>query len=407
MTNTVIDLLRNPATIRERSSQLFDYVLQDKSPNFSLQLDNLPSCCHFVLDLAKKKFPNLQVPFHSRWRHFEVNGIDRIQALRNQFADNPQALGRKLYELVIISVLLDAGAGSQWKYLEKETQLTHNRSEGLAIASLDMFNGGLFTEDNDLGVTLDSLNKLTVNDIAAGFQVSGHNPMNGLEGRANLVRSLAEIIEINPDIFTTSQRLGLLYDHIIDYAGVDQKKQIDASKVLKRVLDIFSPIWPGRIEIAGQNLGDVWQHSAIKGPEESNQLIPFHKLSQWLSYSLLEPLIWQGYQIVGLEQLTGLAEYRNGGFFIDSDVIAIKSQDILTTPQRPDNEAVIEWRALTICLLDKLYHIALNQLQFSTQDFPLVSFLEAGTWKAGRAIAKQKRTNSSPPIAIISDGTVF
>ena len=41
--------------------------------------------------------------------------------------------------------------------------------------------------------------------------------------------------------------------------------------------------------------------------------MPFHKLSQWLAYSLIEPLEEAGIAVTGLDELTALAEYRNGG----------------------------------------------------------------------------------------------
>ena len=38
-------------------------------------------------------------------------------------------------------------------------------------------------------------------------------------------------------------------------------------------------------------MGDVWPHPAIG-------LVPFHKLSQWLSYSLVEPIEGAGLEVV-------------------------------------------------------------------------------------------------------------
>jgi hypothetical protein len=43
----------------------------------------------------------------------------------------------------------------------------------------------------------------------------------------------------------------------------------------------------------------------------------------------------------------------------------------------------------------------------SAGDFPLGALLEGGTWAAGRKLAKEKRSDSAPPLTIISDGTVF
>ena len=82
--------------------------------------------------------------------------------------------------------------------------------------------------------------------------------------------------------------------------------------------------------------------------------MPFHKLSQWLTYSLLEPLEELGLRVIDLDQLTGLAEYRNGGLFIDMGLIVPTEAATLTQPQFPDSPTVVEWRALTVILLDRL-----------------------------------------------------
>ena len=83
--------------------------------------------------------------------------------------------------------------------------------------------------------------------------------------------------------------------------------------MLRLVLRAFGPIWPGRLSLGGVPLGDCGRHSAVPG----DGLVPFHKLSQWLAYSLIEPLVDAGFAITGIDGLTGLAEYRNGGLFLD------------------------------------------------------------------------------------------
>jgi hypothetical protein len=38
---------------------------------------------------------------------------------------------------------------------------------------------------------------------------------------------------------------------------------------------------------------------------------------------------------------------------------------------------------------------------------PLAKVLEGGTWAAGRIIARRLRADGSPPLNVVSDGTVF
>ena len=173
------------------------------------------------------------------------------------------------------------------------------------------------------------------------------------------------------------------------------------------VLDSLGPIWPGRLTLAGVNLGDVWWHSQVKGWGVSTGLVPFHKLSQWLTYSLIEPLQDAGLRVVELEALTGLAEYRNGGLFLDLGVLRPRQATLLDRALTPDAEAVVEWRALTVALLDVLAERVRHILGCTAATLLLVKILEGGTWRAGREIAKTRRADGRPPLHIASDGTVF
>ena len=136
-------------------------------------------------------------------------------------------------------------------------------------------------------------------------------------------------------------------------------------------------------------------------------LVPFHKLSQWLAYSLIEPLEAGGVRVAELDGLTGLAEYRNGGLFLDCGVIAPRDPGLLRRPLDALSEPVVEWRALTVTLLDRLAVLVRESLGKSADEFPLVRVLEGGSWAAGREIAFERRADGSPPLAVVSDGTLF
>jgi hypothetical protein len=68
---------------------------------------------------------------------------------------------------------------------------------------------------------------------------------------------------------------------------------------------------------------------------------------------------------------------------------------------------VVEWRALTVILLDELAHSIRVKLGRNAETLPLVKVLEGGTWAAGRRIARERRADGGPPLTIVSDGTVF
>jgi len=173
--------------------------------------------------------------------------------------------------------------------------------------------------------------------------------------------------------------------------------------VLRTLLQAFGAIWPGRISFAGIPLGDCGRHFAVTG----DGLVPFHKLSQWLAYSLIEPLRAAGVQVDEPDGLTGLAEYRNGGLFLDCGVIVPRDPALLRSPLDAMSEPVVEWRALTITLLDRLAILVRESLGKSSSEFPLARVLEGGSWVAGREIAFERRNDGSAPLTIVSDGTLF
>ena len=88
------------------------------------------------------------MPLHARWRHFVFGGRDLWAEIAAKAAwHDAAARARAEFDLAIVSVLLDAGAGPDWRYHDAATGLTVGRSEGLALASLRMFEAGLFSAD--------------------------------------------------------------------------------------------------------------------------------------------------------------------------------------------------------------------------------------------------------------------
>jgi hypothetical protein len=401
LTQQQIDFLLSPKAIRERTKKIFDLTTAGKT-HFEFHPEKLKPTVDYVLSVIKKNYPDMKIPFHSRWGHFRVGKIDRVKTLDEKLAkfDSLEKARVKL-DLVITSVLLDAGAGATWKFLEKESDKSFSRSEGLGVASLYMFLSGAMSSDKSLKADSTGLKKISVDDLNKAFQVSENNPLVGAEGRVLLLNNLAMALE-NKTIFKDG-RPGNIIDYLIQKYG----KSVPATGVLRAVLDGLGPIWPGRLEAAGVNLGDVWQHSLLGNPQTFKSLIPFHKLSQWMTYSLIEPIIEAGVEVTGVEGLTGLAEYRNGGLLIDSGLVTMKDAENLKKAWSPDSELIVEWRALTVYLLDQIGEAVQKAIGKTPQEFPLAKVLEGGTWWAGRFLAQEKRTSGDPPIMIKSDGTVF
>jgi hypothetical protein len=382
--------LRDPRTIRGRAREVFDAACAGNTPHFSVRLDKLDEAAGRTAAIIRRDYPDLNVPYHSRWRHFDVGGIDRWGKLAASIEDKLER-SRVGVDLAVTSVLLDAGAGPDWKYATPDGVFA--RSEGLAVASFDLFASGALSGDAA------KLAAFSARDLEKGFQVGPANPLAGAEGRAALLRRLGETIAERPDVFGPKPRLGNLVDRLMFDA---REGKLPAARVLHHLLDGFAGAWPARVVVDGVNVGDVGRH-----PAATDGLVPFHKLSQWLAYSLLEPMEWLGIEIVDLDALTGLPEYRNGGLFLDTGVLALKNPAAAGVPHEATSELVVEWRALTVELLDLVAVKVRATLGVDAKSFPLAKVLQGGTWSAGRAIAAEKREGGGPPLAIVSDGTVF
>ena len=403
----LVTFLRKPETIRERCHVIFQEVSKGKGLYFSFHEENMSALTDYVLDEINLNYPDFNIPYHSRFRHFEAGGINRVRELRKLLPStiSKKDWGQVLFEWVVVSVLTDAGAGAAWSF--REESKVYQRSEGLAVASYQMFRSGAFSAHSDDPFRVDGscLRAMTPEILAKGFHVSDENPLEGLDGRSKILKGLGEVLRSSDLNFTeTSDRLGDLWSELWGFVS---DGSIDASKILQVILERLSSIWPDGRLISGFNIGDVGCHPALNQLETAPGLVPFHKLSQWLSYSLLEVFEEASVTVTGINALTGLPEYRNGGLLIDLGVLEALDPSVFLEPLRPESEPVTEWRALTLAILDVLGESVRKKLGRTGDDMPLAKVLQGGTWSAGRRIAKEKRAGGLPPFRLVSTGTIF
>ena len=428
--------LKSLPSIRSRAKTVYE---QRKSlRHFTYNEGNLKEVVRFVVSIIKRDYGTdyASIPPHGRWQHLDVGGRKRVDELIATFSNvDIKEKTRRVIDLFLVSVLLDAGAGNKWAYKASNGKL-YRRSEGLAIAVLEMFQNGAFSSNPNVKTQVDAkgLANITADMMAKAMQVTPTNPLTGLEGRASLLTRLGHALTINTEIFGPDGRPGYMLDHLlslpstVSYPGGAITSITNLWTIL---LDGLSSIWPvGRTHLEGSSLGDAWPYQGAPREPQHAQILPFHKLTQWLAYSLMTPMTkLMNLRFAHAELLTGLPEYRNGGLFVDLGVLTLKKDDadrglaaFTENSKIPGQQAtevvpmfdvsddvVVEWRAMTVCLLDQVHAEVNRVLNLSgARSLSLPQILEAGTWKAGREIAEVQRPNTKgSPLAILSDGTVF
>ncbi|EXJ89320.1 hypothetical protein A1O3_02386 [Capronia epimyces CBS 606.96] len=428
-----VEYLLSLEGVRERANRVFKIAKRGGLKHFHYKPECLPEVAHLVAHTISRAYgPDKyhEIPPHGRWQHFNVGGVDRVSRLlqgTRGTADSKEQT-RILIDLFFVSVLLDAGAGNQWKYREADakSETVYERSEGIAVASLYMFESGGFSSDSARARTVDgqALVNLDTEQFLSNFQISTHNPMVGVNARIQLLKDVGKSLLSLPDIFGPQGRPGNLLDYMLNsVTGTEPLDYATLWSVLQRLL---IPAWPkDRTNIGHQAIGDAWPLEVLKeeaqsadGNDVAASIQPFHKLTQWLAYSLVVPfdkllhLKWKH-----MELGTGLPEYRNGGLFVDMDVLRLKEDSLLAgqltsgsvLPMfKADSDVVVEWRAMTVALLDQLHEMISTHFEALGIQISMAQMLEAGSWKAGRDLAASKRPQSkSSPILIDGDGTLF
>jgi len=356
-----------------------------------------------VVDCIKKFYPDLKIPYHGRLRHF---GEERILWLKKRWIYvNEIERTRRIIDLITVSVLLDAGAGPTWKYVGMDGK-QHTRSEGIAIATFEMFLRGMFSSDPACKYRVNAmgLGQLTLEQFEQGFQISDENTIVGLEGRYKIIKRLGTTMQKNITYFGGEiKRPGHLLDYVLAKADGDNSVSLD--RLWEGILSL-EPVFPEHV--SGVRRGDVWSHSVLNiVGRPGSDLVPFHKLSQWLAMSIIEPMELYGVKFTDLDILTPLAEYRNGGLLVDTGVLKLRNYGMASRQNDPGSELIVEWRAMTVCLIDLLAEKVREVLGKTKEELCLMHILEGGTWRAGRIIASELRESGESPIRIRSMGTVF
>jgi hypothetical protein len=284
-------------------------------------------------------------------------------------------------------------------------------------------------KDNKYQVDKEALRQLQVEQLAQGLQSKPGNQMSGLEGRTQLLVRLGDALEQKKEFFGEDGRPGNMLDYLLSHPSTQASSAliVPIPTLWNVLMNGLAPIWPAsRTGINGVPLGDAWPCNSMPQPAQAPQsptfspfpnstaqsngvapwesILPFHKLTQWLCYSLMQPMqSIMKIHFAGQELLTGLPEYRNGGLFIDLGVLTLKKEDearglqnydkhtertgssgVEVAPMfEPSDDVIVEWRGVTVGFLDKLC-VEINKVlknELAGTELSLAQVLEAGSWK--------------------------
>ncbi|KAJ5902049.1 hypothetical protein N7495_002577 [Penicillium taxi] len=428
-----IEYLKSLQAVRERAQLVLEAGVKGELSHFNYHFDRMPEAAEFVANIIKRDFgPDKfdQIPPHGRWQHFDVGGFPRINDLIKTWqlrGYDELEVTRRLVDLFFVSVLLDAGAGDFWTFTEPVTGEVYGRSEGIAVSALYMFRDGAFSSqklaDTEF-VDGHGLAALNIETFRKHYQITTENQIVGDTSRVSLLNSVGLSLLSLPKIFGENGRPGNLVDYIIQQGT--EPDELNYDNLWSILQDVLLPAWPAdRTRIAGIPIGDAWplevlaKINASKQSENGTQNIqPFHKLTQWLAYSLSVPFMRiLGRKWKNLDRGTGLPEYRNGGLFVDLGVLTLKDDALKQGLETSKNDlpcfgatsdVIVEWRAMTVALLDKLHELVSEHFAQQGVNLNMPQMLEAGSWKGGRELAAKLRPQTkSSPILMEGDGTLF
>ena len=279
-----------------------------------------------------------------------------------------------------------------------ETNTKHSRSEGIAIAIYDMFVSGFFSSSikNKYQVNSSILTYLRFRIFSEKFQNTINNSIIGIKNRHSLLINLGKTLKKN--------KLSRPSDFFDKYNINDT---ISVKELWNFIVNDFKDIWNIYNKDDKETIGDIWTHPYLKIPcIEKSELMPFHKISQWIIYSLIDVIKNYGnYKITDTMILSALPEYRNAGLLLEYQVITPKNRLAFSKIYTIKDTFVVELRGLTIAILEYLLN-DINSERSIEEKYSMSEFLENGSWSLGREIA-YKKNNGDLPINLILEGNYF
>lgn len=388
LTSSVAERLLTASAVRDRASAVFQVAQAGGLAHVTVDLTKLPDAVARTISAIEARYPDFQIPPFGCWRAFEAGGHDRWSALAGARGfETPDAFLCAAADLAILYHVLSMPLRDDWVLTDTITGDTLSGRDGLAVGVLSMFAAGSFSADpaDPLRTDAHALIRLEEDEIVWGLQLDRNRDCDTIKSATELLRRLGEASGLRPDLFEVegATRPGHL---VIPFFRASEDAPVELAKLLEALLDGLSPMWQGGAKLDDVTLGDAWQHSALLQDLEAPGIVPFHLPAEELAYALVEPFAQVGIEVVGLDDLTGLANLDHAALFLDTGVLTLKD---LNDPD-PEGPAAldraIELRALTVILLDRLAASLRDELDAPAGALPLTCVMEGGTLQAGREV---------------------
>jgi len=404
-TNPALALFQ-PDTVRSKAHHLLELAETGRLAHVGVDLTRLDRAVEMVLETTKENYPDFQIPPYGIWRAFEAGGIDRWQALAG--ARGYETAGEMLAaaaDLALLGIFMTTLHPAGWSYEDRMTETTAAGRRGAALAAFHMFASGSFSSDmtDPYRVDAETLVRMDLLELAAGLQWDDRDDADFLNAMQRHLKRFGEALALRSDLFGEGDttRPGLLAVNL----AKECDGAVDAAAVLDRLLEALAPVWDGGASEGDIALGDSFAHSTSVGGE-MDAIVPFHLAAQQMVYSLVEPFAWAGFEVANLDKLTAPSDLAHATLFHHTGVLTLRDDDRNLTPDA-FRDRMIEARAVTIALSDRLAERLASGLGMTPEQVPFTCVLEGGTSRAGEHLIAQSPDKARKLGEILNPGAVF
>lgn len=400
-----LDLFQ-PEEIRRRSHDLLAAAEGNELRHVDVDLSKLGDVLLTLLETTRENYPDFHIPPYGVWRDFEVGGIDRWAALANARAfESAEEMLAAAGDLAILGAFMKTMHPAGWTFEDQMTGTRVSGNQASALAAFHMFAAGSFSSEmtDPYRVDADTLIRMEKDELALGLQWDLQQDVDLLEAMQKHLKRFGEALALRPDLFSKDDatRPGLLAVELANKSG----EAVSARIVLDKLLEALAPVWVGGAEAGDIMLGDSFRHSGDAGIAEGT-VFPFHMAAQEMVYALVEPFAWAGFEVADLELLTAPADDTHASVFTKSGVLKIKDG-----PQTPMEDSVrdrmVEIRAATLALTDRLADLLRRELDVPAEQLPLTCILEGGTCRLGTRILEEASGKNEKLGRYLNPGAVF